>query len=211
MQQRQRPERHHQNLGPEIRRADGENRDTGHQQYGEHGVTFADCLASKLEHRPIGHQDAKLRQQIDACEMSARGAQGEFGEPIGERRRVACSQRHIASDRDHVRHIAGRRGIEDRGHHEPQKRLGQRGEPEHEAWPGAQDFDQQGYGEHAGRFCGTGGRHKPEGAREATRERNRRSAAASCARPATATGEKLCRWWMVGPSRFSASKCSGTE
>ena len=88
--------------------------DAHHQQHRERRVLRADDRASEREHRPIGHDHADLRQQVDADQAAAGEIEGELGEPEGERGTEIGAELELVADREHVRHVAGRPGIEQR-------------------------------------------------------------------------------------------------
>ena len=89
MQKRERPERHRQDRGAEIRARYAERRDARHQQGRKRRMPLADRQGAELEHRPIGHDHAKLRQRIDAGQAAE--PERDLREPVSERRtRVRC-------------------------------------------------------------------------------------------------------------------------
>jgi hypothetical protein len=66
MQQRQRPDRHREDGGREIRRRYSHKIDAGHQQRAERGVSFAQRCPPEHEHGPQRNDNANLRQNIHA-------------------------------------------------------------------------------------------------------------------------------------------------
>ena len=69
-----------------------------------------DDRAAEPEDRPIGHDHADLRQQIDAEQAAAGRIEGELRQPEGERRPEIGAELEFMPDRQHDREIAGRRG-----------------------------------------------------------------------------------------------------
>ncbi len=91
-------------------------------------TAIAACCAPTIaraerEHRPVGGDHADLRQQIDAEQAVAGDVEGELGEPERERRPEIGAELEFVPDREHVRHVARRPGIEQRRHQRPQQRL----------------------------------------------------------------------------------------
>ncbi len=73
--------------------------------------------AAELEHRPVGDDDADLRQQIDA--EAAGDAEGDLAEPERERRPEIAAELEFVADGKQDRHVAGRRAVEQRRHRGP--------------------------------------------------------------------------------------------
>jgi hypothetical protein len=104
--------------------------------------------APEREHRPIGRDDAKLRQQVDAEDMLAGGIERNFGEPGSERRPQKAAKPKFMAYGNHERHVAGWRAIEKRRYKYPQRRLRQRCTPNRKRRTRAQELDEYGYVKH---------------------------------------------------------------
>ena len=116
MQQDDRPQRHGEDHRPEVRRWHCEGGNAHHQQHRKRGVLRADDRSSEREHRPIGHDHAGLRQQVDPDEAVAGEIESDLGEPEGERRAEIGPELEFVPDCEHVRQVTGRPGVEERGH-----------------------------------------------------------------------------------------------
>ncbi len=130
MHQRQRPERRRQNGRAEIGARHREDGDAHHQQHAERGVAGADDGAAEGEHRPIGDDDAGLRQQVDA--EDAGDAEGDLAQPERQWRPEIAAEQEFMTDGEHQRNVAGRRAVKNRRDDDPQGALRQRGGPEHQ-------------------------------------------------------------------------------
>jgi len=103
MQQDDGPQRHGEDDRAEVRRRHREGGHAHHQQHRERRVLRADDRSAEREHRPIGHDHANLRQQVDADQAAAGEIVGELGEPEGERRAEIGAELEFVSDREHAR------------------------------------------------------------------------------------------------------------
>ena len=137
-----RPKRHGEDRRPEFRCRHAEREDPDHQQNGHDRVGRADHRAAERKDAPKGRDHAHLRQQIDAEHPG--GAEREVREPISKRRANIRAKRRIVRDSEQVREIAGRRGIEQRRHRHPQRRLREDRKPENQPRTRAQRFDVKG-------------------------------------------------------------------
>ena len=75
-------------------------------------------------------------------------AERDFGEPEGERRPVGRAELPLLADREHERHLAGRRRIEQHGHQRPQRALRERRDREHQHGTRAQRLEDERDAEH---------------------------------------------------------------
>ncbi len=141
VQEHERPQRHAEHGRAESRARHREDRDTDHEQDRDHRVARSHNGAAKLIDAPIGEHHAGLGQQIDA--QHAGDAEGDLGEPEGERRPQIGAELELAPDGEHLREVSGRARIEQGRHHDPQGRLRQRRGPEHQRRARAQKFDDQ--------------------------------------------------------------------
>ena len=122
---------------------------------------------AEREHRPIGDDDADLRQHVDADEPAGE-IEGELGQPERERGAEIGAELEFVSDREHVRHVAGRPGIEQRRHQRPQQRLRERRQPDRQRRARSQQFDEDGDVKHQPRTL------LPSASRHEIRARRRR-------------------------------------
>ncbi len=99
----------------------------------------ADDGAAEREDAPIGRDHANLRQHIDA--EQAGDAKGDLGEPISERRPDVAVEAELVTDGEKLRQIAGRRGVEQHRHREPDRGLRQRRRPKYQQRARADRFD----------------------------------------------------------------------
>ena len=81
-----------------------------HQQHGQNRVAHADDRAAEREHRPIGEDDAGLRQSIEP--EGAGDPEGDFTEPERQRRPEIAAEHEFMADGQQHRHFAGRRAVE---------------------------------------------------------------------------------------------------
>ncbi len=145
-QQCQRGERHREHGWAEFQRRHREHADAGHQKDRHRGMGRAQDAAAEREHGPESKHDAKLREQVDADDPA--DDEGDVGEPVGERRSIGRAEHPLVADREHQRHIAGRRRVEQRGHHRPERALRQRRHPEHQHGTRAQRLEDERDAEH---------------------------------------------------------------
>ncbi len=112
MQQQQRPERTRQHQGAELDAGRTECRHCHGQQDREHRLLAADNGARQQIQRPEHCDRAKLRQQIDAEHVIARGAKRDIGEPERQRRAEIGSDLVFPAIGEHGRKVAGRASIQ---------------------------------------------------------------------------------------------------
>ena len=141
MQQQQRPERTRQHQRAELDAGRTECHDRHRQQHRKHRLLSADNGARQQIQRPERRDGAKLRQQIDAEHVIAGGAKRDVGEPERQRRAEIGSDLVFPAKGQHGREVAGRAAIEQQRQEQPQRRLEQHHEPDHQPRPGADQFD----------------------------------------------------------------------
>ncbi|MGY4477366.1 hypothetical protein ACVILL_004780 [Bradyrhizobium sp. USDA 3364] len=144
MQQQQRPERTRQDQRAELDARRGEHHDRHRQQHRQHALRAADDGACQLVEGDEGCDLADLRQQIDAEHVIAGGAEGDVGEPERQRRPHVGADLIFAAEGEDGGEIAGRAAVEDQRQQQPDRGLHQHHDPDHEARPGADQFDNQG-------------------------------------------------------------------
>ena len=142
VQQDDRPQRHGEDDGPEVRCRHRKGGHPDHQQHRQRRVLRAHDRAPEREYGPIGRDHADLRQHIDA--EHAGNSEHDLGEPERERRSKVGAELELVSDREHVRHVTGRTGIEQGGNQRPQQRLHQRRQPDGQRRARAQQFNENG-------------------------------------------------------------------
>jgi len=118
--------------------------DRHRQQDREHRLLSADNGARQQIERPERRDRAKLRQQIDAEHMIARGAKRDIAEPERQRRAENGSHLVFPAIRENRSKVAGRASIQQHRQDQPQRRLKQHHDPDHQPRPGADQFDDQG-------------------------------------------------------------------
>jgi len=111
------PERRCEDRRPEFRRRHREHGDAGHQEHRHDGVDFADHGTAEVQHRPIRHNNADLREQINAGHAGE--AIGEFREPESERWPALAAELEFMPDREHDGQVFRRRGVEQRRQQPP--------------------------------------------------------------------------------------------
>ncbi len=239
-QQGERGERHPQNVRPELGRRHREREHTRHQKDRDGRVLRPHDRATQPVDRPERGDHARLRQGVDADDVTPSRGERDLGEPECQRRAEPGPELPLVPDRQHFRQVAGRARVEQRRHQQPQHRLRRGRGPEHGRRPLAQQPRNRNDTGH--RRPGMERRMhatlEPNGKMADTNAQDRRRiaraplsntknvarlshvhsngaiATASCVTTtspsAAATGANERRWCGVGPSRASALKCSGT-
>ena len=167
-----------------------------HQQNGDDRVGRADQSAAQREDERRDY--AHLRQQINAEHPG--GAEGEVRDPISKRRADIRAKWRIVRNSEQVREVAGRRGIEQRRHRHPQRRLREHRKPEDQPRTRAQRFDVKGDVKHRalGHFAkvsvaSEGRNPKPQCSHYEVPKANRKTAATDLGLcPAAAPGMTPC-------------------
>jgi hypothetical protein len=144
MQQEHRPERTREDQRAEFDAGRAEGRDRHGQQHGDHRLRAADDGTAELIDRTEGEDGADLRQQIHAEDMIAGGPEGDIGQPERQRRTHMGADLIFPAIGQHGGEIARRPAIQQQGDDEPDRGLTQHDDPEHQPWPGADQFDDQG-------------------------------------------------------------------
>src|SRR6185295_12686261 len=140
--QTQRPQWRSQNRRTKIRAGHCKGGNADHQQDGEDCVPRTDNAAPKDEHRPIGQNNAGLRQRIKA---EAPGyPESYLAQPKGQRRSEIAAEHEFAANCEQQRHVARRSAVKDRWNQRPKRGLRQRSGPEHYRRASAQKFNKQG-------------------------------------------------------------------
>ena len=140
------PQRHGQNRRVKIRCRYRECRYADHEQDGHNSLRRTHNGAAQPEHAPIRHDHANLRKRVDSEQPA--DAIGGLSEPERERRADVAVELKFVAYRQHLRQIAGRRGVEQHGHRKPQRGLRQRRYPEDNRRTRADRFKVKGNVEH---------------------------------------------------------------
>ena len=143
MQQQQRPQRPRQHQRAKLDAGRTERGNRHRQQHGKHRLLPADDGARQQIKRPECGDGAKLRQQIDAEHVIAGGTKGDIGEPECQRRAEIGSDLVLPAVGEDGRKVAGRASIQQHRQQQPQRRLTQHHNPDHQPRPGADQFDNQ--------------------------------------------------------------------
>jgi hypothetical protein len=144
MQQQQGPQRPRQHQGTELDTGRTECQHRHGQENRKHRMLSADDGARQQVQCPERRDRAKLRQQINAENVIARGTKREIGEPERQRRAEIGSDLVFPAIGEHGGEVARRAAIQQHRNQQPERRLQQHHKPDYQPRPGADQFDNQG-------------------------------------------------------------------